>query len=194
MKLMSADSLKKVFPASVRDHLRGIAWLHRLPRNSDASEEKANPTCGSFGCREQTPSLRAKFCKSCFKKRSIFAGRRGGLRHAVKRVLMVKQPWLDLILGNSKVWEIRGSHTFRRGKIHLGLSGAGGRILGHCNITDSFAIPRSRLKKTYEKHCIKDCSTITYDRPYAWVLAQAHRYETPLPFAHPQGAVAWVKL
>ena len=44
MKLMSADSLKKVFPASVRDTLRGIAWLHRLPRDSDASGEKANPT------------------------------------------------------------------------------------------------------------------------------------------------------
>ena len=44
MKLMSADSLKKVFPASVRDNLRCIAWLHRLPRDSDASGEKANPT------------------------------------------------------------------------------------------------------------------------------------------------------
>ena len=194
MKLMSSDSLKKVFPASLRDNSRGNAWLHRLPRNSGSSEQKANPTCGTSGCREQTPSLRAKFCKSCFKKRSISAGRRGGLRHGVKRVLMVKQPWLDLILAKSKTWEIRGSHTLRRGKIHLGLSGAGGRILGHCSITESFEIPSHSLKRTYDKHRIKDLSVITYERPYAWVLSEAQRYEKPLSFAHPQGAVVWVKL
>ena len=70
----------------------------------------------------------------------------------------------------------------------------GSRILGQCKITDSFEILSNSLKKSFDKHRIKDLSVITYERPYAWVLSQAQRYEKPFSFAHPQGAVAWVKL
>ena len=40
------------------------------------------------------------------------------------------------------------------------------------------AIPRSKLKKTFAKHRIKDLSLITYERPHAWVLSEANRYES----------------
>lgn len=29
---------------------------------------------------------------------------------------------------------------------------------------------------------------------YPWVLANARRYDTPIPYNHPKGAVTWVKL
>ena len=46
---------------------------------------------------------------------------------------------------------------------------------GQCKITDSFEIPSNSLKKSFDKHRIKDLSVITYERPYAWVLSQVQR-------------------
>ena len=109
-------------------------------------------------------------------------------------LLVVKNPWLDLILSKAKTWEIRDAQTKQRGKIHLALSGAGGRIVGQCQITDSFAVDRSRLKRTFAKHRIKDLALITYRRPHAWVLSKARRYKKPFVYSHPQGAIKWVKL
>ena len=68
------------------------------------------------------------------------AGKGSALRRSTKMLLVVKNPWLEMILSKKKTWEIRDAHTKQRGKIHLALSGAGGRIVGQCHITDSFAI------------------------------------------------------
>ena len=64
------------------------------------------------------------------------AGKRSGLKRATKDLLLVKDPWLQLILRKRKTWEIRGSSTHKRGLIHLGLSGSGGEIHGRARITD----------------------------------------------------------
>ena len=116
------------------------------------------------------------------------------LRRSTKMLLVVKNPWLDLILAKDKTWEIRDAQTKQRGKIHLALSGAGGRIVGQCCITDSFAVDQSVLKKTYSKHRIKDLAVIKYRRPHAWVLTKARRYKKPFVYSHPRGANKWVKL
>ena len=109
-------------------------------------------------------------------------------------LLIVKNPWLDLILSKEKTWEIRDAQTKQRGKVHLALSGAGGRIVGQCHITDSFAIDKGKLGNHFSKHRIKDLALITYRRPHVWVLSKALRYKTPFVYSHPQGAMKWVKL
>ena len=101
---------------------------------------------------------------------------------------------MDLILSKEKIWEIRGAQTQQRRKIHLALSGAGGRIVGQCHITDSCAIDKSTLEKTLSKHRIKDLGLIKYRRPHAWVLSKARRYKKPFAYTHPQGAIIWVTL
>ena len=110
------------------------------------------------------------------------------------RALLVKNPWLNLILDGKKIWEIRDTNTKMRGEIQLALSGAGGRIVGQCHIVDSFAIDAGTLGEHVSKHCIDNLAMITYRRPHAWVLSNVHRYETPVAYSHPQGAIKWVKL
>jgi len=127
-------------------------------------------------------------------QKKTLAGKRSALRRSTKMLLVVKNPWLDLILAKDKTWEIRDAQTKQRGKIHLALSGAGGRIVGQCCITDSFAVDQSVLKKTYSKHRIKDLAVIKYRRPHAWVLTKARRYKKPFVYSHPRGAIKWVKL
>jgi len=122
------------------------------------------------------------------------AGKRSALRRSTKMLLIVKNPWLDLILSKDKTWEIRDAQTKQRGKVHLALSGAGGRIVGQCHITDSVAIDKITLEMTFSKHRIKDLARITYRRPHAWVLSKARRYKKPFVYSHPQGAIKWVKL
>ena len=93
-------------------------------------------------------------------------------------LLVVKNPWLELILAGKKVWEIRDASTKVRGKIHLALSGGGGRIVGQCHITDSFAVDKGVLGKHVVKHCVKDLGMIPYRRPHAWVLPTCrHRHK-----------------
>ena len=121
-------------------------------------------------------------------------GKRSALRRSAKMLLIVKNPWLDLILSRDKTWEIRDAQTKQRGKVHLALSGAGGRIVGQCHITDSVAIDKIMLEMTFSKHRIKDLARITYRRPHAWVLSKARRYKKPFVYSHPQGAIKWVKL
>ena len=123
-----------------------------------------------------------------------FAGKRSALRRSTKMLLVVKNPWLELILAGKKVWEIRDASTKVRGKIHLALSGGGGRIVGQCHITNSLAIDKGVLGKHVVKHCVKDLGMIPYPRPHAWVLSKARRYKTPFKYSHPRGAIQWVKL
>ena len=123
-----------------------------------------------------------------------FASKRSALRRSTKMLLVVKNPWLALILAGKKVWEIRAAATKVRGKIHLALSGGGGRIVGQCHITHSFAIDKGVLGKHVAKHCVKDLGMITYRRPHVWVLSKARRYKTPFEYSHPRGAINWVKL
>lgn len=195
--------------------------LFRLRRVAMAKNAKKK--CNKRGCKKDAISPRAKFCTGCFKKhasyasmqRKVFhggggvpgnrgnfvtgktkklAGKRSGIRRSTKKILVVRNPWLDLILSGTKTWEVRDVQTKKRGKIHLALSGAGGRIVGQCCITDSFAINKSKLGRSFRKHRIKNLALITYQRPHVWVLAKPHRYQTSFACSHPHGAVKWVNL
>ena len=175
---------------------------------------KAIKKCSTPRCRNDAASPRAKFCTECFKtnassasvKRKVYggntttgqkkrlAGKRSALRRSTKMLLVVKNPWLDLILSGVKIWDIRDAHTKKRGKIHLALGGAGGRIVGQCEITDSFAADKGNLGNHFSKHRIKDPTLIPYRRPHVWALSKARRFKKPFVYSHPQGAIRWVKL
>lgn len=49
--------------------------------------------------------------------------------------LLIKKPWIDLILRGKKTWEIRGSRTFTRGRIAL-IESQSGTVVGTCDIVD----------------------------------------------------------
>ena len=169
-----ANSKRKVFGGNTTT-ARGKGVLGN---KGNTTNHKGNPTAGQK--KRQTGKK---------------GGKRSALRRSAKMLLIVKKnPWLDLILSRDKTWEIRDTQTKQRGKIHLALSGAGGRIVGQCHITDSVAIDKLTLRTTFPRHRIKDLARITYRRPHAWVLSKARRYIKPFVYSHPQGAIKWVRL
>jgi len=82
--------------------------------------------------------------------------------------LIIRQPWIDLILSGEKVLEMRSKRTNIRGEIGLFQSGSG-LILGTCNLTN----------------CIG---------PLPIQARDVQRFEEPIPYKHSRGAVVWVNL
>lgn len=113
------------------------------------------------------------------------------------RALIVRQPWIDLILSGKKTWEMRCAKTNVRGRIGLIEQGTG-LIFGEVNIVDSLEdlsfceiIENVHL----DKHCIPNSKIDLFKKwPFPWVLSNAIRYETPIKYNHPKGAVIWVDL
>ena len=122
------------------------------------------------------------------------AQKRSSTRRSAKVVLVVKEPWVGMILDGKKTWEIRGSATAKRGKIHLAASRGGGVLVGQCQLVDCYPVGRSELANNVTKHRIKDLARVLYEKPHAWVLEKAMRYNSPFTYKHPQGAITWVAL
>lgn len=111
------------------------------------------------------------------------------------RGLIIKSPWIDLILKGKKPWEIRGSNTTIRGTIALIKSGSG-KVYGTVDLVDTKKLTFEEFMQSEEFHCIpkKDCVNVTYKNIYAWILENPKLFEEPLPYRHPRGAVIWVDL
>jgi hypothetical protein len=109
--------------------------------------------------------------------------------------LIIKKHWIDLIFSGEKTWEIRGKNAKARGKIALIQSGSG-LIMGTCNVLNSIELTREQYQASEHYHQIplKEGFEMPYERTYAWVIENAIRFETPVTYVHPQGAVIWVKL
>jgi hypothetical protein len=110
------------------------------------------------------------------------------------RALVIRPEWLERILAGEKTWEIRGAATHIRGRI--GLIGSGsGEVSGEAELVDCLGPLTYRgLVGSRVHHRVEDVGRITYAKPHAWVLRNAKRLRTPIPYTHPQGAVIWVRL
>lgn len=111
----------------------------------------------------------------------------------IDRALIIRKPWVDLILDNGKVWEMRSSKTHFTGWFGLIESGSG-LIVGKAFMTSGHIKPtKDDLIANAQKHQVKDLSLL--DKwCYSWTLEQAQRFDKPIPYQHPNGAVTWVRL
>lgn len=109
------------------------------------------------------------------------------------RGLIIKKKWLDLIFSGEKNWEIRGSNTNIRGKILLIESGSK-NIVGECILESSIILDKEMINRSYKNHRIKNTVNIEYLKPHAWILRDSKKYNNPIPYTHPRGAVIWVKI
>ncbi|MDX1607600.1 MAG: ASCH domain-containing protein [Candidatus Spechtbacterales bacterium] len=113
--------------------------------------------------------------------------------------LIIDEPWISKILSGQKNWEIRTQTTHKRGEIGLIRKGSG-LIVGSVEIVNVLELPRniSVLHDTFQNHNCWAMDLINYGDPekplYAWVLKDANRFEDPIPYDHPRGAVIWVKV
>lgn len=111
------------------------------------------------------------------------------------KALIIKQPWIDLILAGKKTIEIRGSKTNIRGKIALIASGTG-QVIGTCMVNESINLAEEAdLSDVVIKSCVDETTIRSfYKNPNGWVLSDAKRLTTPVKYKHPMGAIIWVKL
>jgi hypothetical protein len=110
----------------------------------------------------------------------------------MERALIVQKKWLDKIFDEGKVWEMRSTKTKVRGTVGLIESGSG-LIVGSVEIVDCSNFPINKLPHYKRLHLVEDESLL--DKwCYAWVLDNAKRFDKPIPYKHPKGAVIWVKI
>ena len=112
--------------------------------------------------------------------------------------LLIKSPWIEMILDGRKTWEIRGSGTSKRGTIALIKSGSG-TVVGFADLEDvKGPFTRPEFDRYVHKHRVKPQALpgrkLPYPKTYAWVLKNARPAKEPIPYNHPMGAVIWVKL
>ncbi|MAY42401.1 MULTISPECIES: ASCH domain-containing protein [unclassified Neptuniibacter] len=112
---------------------------------------------------------------------------------AIERALVVRKPWIDLILNGQKSWEMRSRSTSVRGQIGLIEQGSG-LIVGECCLDGvGESIKNFNIGYGYQLHKIGDLELL--DKWHVpWVLSGARRYEKPVPYKHPKGAVVWVRV
>lgn len=147
----------------------------------------------------------------CILDRSRFSDSLIAMAETPTRALCVRKPWCDLILSGDKDIELRSMDTSIRGRICIAQSGTS-ELVGEVDLIDSFLIatrdingvlrdvPPHSLEGLFGRHRVNvsgsDASDVIhgYKRVFAWVLANASRYETPRRYHHPVGAVRWVNL
>lgn len=112
----------------------------------------------------------------------------------MKRGLIIKKEWLDRIFDNGKVWEMRSRPVSKKlfGRIGLIESGSG-LIIGEATLVYCFKPSTLKLQTCMSNHQVEDMKLFK-KWPYAWILKEAKRYDKPIPYKHPQGAVIWVKI
>lgn len=109
------------------------------------------------------------------------------------RGLIIKSPWIEKILADEKVWEIRGTNTNIRETIGLIKSGTG-KVFGTVELVDSFSLNRDMFEDNKDKHCVEDFSIIEYTNPHVWVLGNVKVYNEPISYKHKNGCVTWVNI
>jgi hypothetical protein len=116
---------------------------------------------------------------------------------SLDRLLVVAEPWASLLVDGDKTWELRTTSTKVRGPIGIAAKGTG-TIIGTVELVDVDGPFTSDEIAPYERlHRVPASSTSTYSGPkglHAWEVTGAMRFETPVPYRHPQGAVIWVRL
>jgi hypothetical protein len=113
------------------------------------------------------------------------------------KALLVKQPWIDLILEGRKNWELRSSSTKVRGQIALVESGSG-TVVGVCELVGvAGPLTLGDLRRSVRRHRVPAAQlgpAPPYRRTHAWVIENARRLLEPIRYSHPRGAVIWVNL
>jgi predicted nucleotidyltransferase len=113
------------------------------------------------------------------------------------KALIIRDPWIGLILAGRKTWELRTAPTKVRGRIGLIRKGTG-LIVGIADLVDS--LPRldgDALATSRDQHAVPpDMDRVALDAGwlYPWVLHNAQPLERPVAAGQKSGQVIWVSL
>ena len=110
----------------------------------------------------------------------------------MEKGLIIKKVWLDKIFDEGKVWEMRSTRTNVKGKIAL-IEAGSGLIVGEAELNGCSDKPIEKDPYFYKYHKVSDLYLLDKWK-WAWFLSKAQRYEKPIPYKHPKGAIIWVNL
>lgn len=117
----------------------------------------------------------------------------------IKKGLIIKQPWIELILSGEKTWEMRTGTAKGKGPKHRGpvalIQQGTGLIVGVANMVDvlpAMSIPE--LMQHQDKHRINYLNTPEAAKWVTpWVLEDVKRIK-PVSYEKKSGPVIWVNL
>jgi hypothetical protein len=115
---------------------------------------------------------------------------------AVERGLVIKQPWVGMIADGKKTWEMRTKRTNVRGWVGLIEKGTGLVIAVAYLKNSPPELRRNEHPLHYRKHRVMpEPGKKSYSGKYLfpWVVTNAIKMPKPVRYAHPSGAVTWVK-
>jgi len=113
------------------------------------------------------------------------------------KALIVREPWIGLLLAGTKTWEMRKTAIAYRGPFAL-IRGGSGLVVGTAALVDALApLDRDGFDAAEDRHGIPAAA-----RPQAfalgwtvpWVVERSRPLARPVPYRHPRGAVTWVNL
>lgn len=114
------------------------------------------------------------------------------------RALLIRRPWIDMILDGTKTWEIRGSRVLIDGPEEIALTPSGsGTVIGVCDLVGCIGpLTQNQYRKNAKKAGMRPSEATLgwYRQTYAWVMAKPKKLKTPVPYEHPPGAIIWVRL
>ena len=113
------------------------------------------------------------------------------------KALIIREPWIGMILAGTKTWEMRGKPTSIRGRIGL-IRGGSGAVCGSAELAGCrAALSAAEMKNTHHMHGIplaEQSAALERGWSVPWELASIRVIDPPVPYRHPSGAVTWVNL
>lgn len=111
--------------------------------------------------------------------------------------LIIRDPWVGLIMSGKKTWEMRSTNTKMRGLVGLIRQGSG-QVVGLANLIETLPALTSddyARFESYHQIPLKDqpaAISRRWTRP--WVFAAARSIPKPISYEHGSGPVTWIKL
>ena len=105
-------------------------------------------------------------------------------------ILIIQQPWIDLILDGIKSLEVRGNLCKKQAgeRVYLACSGLGGYLLGSVTFVKCHG-PFSRAEWAAKgmQHCVGGDSPPYGGGTFGWEFSKPQRFHEPVPYLQKQG-------
>ena len=105
-------------------------------------------------------------------------------------ILIIQQPWIDLILDGIKSLEVRGNLCKKQAgeRVYLACSGLGGYLLGSVTFVKCHG-PFSRAEWGAKgmQHCVGGDSPPYGGGTFGWEFSKPQRFREPVPYLQKQG-------
>ena len=109
-------------------------------------------------------------------------------------ILVVREPWVSMILDGKKTMEIRGFKCNKTPGEYVYFSESGtGTIAGVARFVESIRFhTEEEMRNSQDKHCVPAYAHVPYKKIYGWVFSDAQRIP-PVKYHVKRGSIVWRK-